>query len=158
MPLDRFLHRQLFMAGWLWKVSPKPYVPCVANRVGGVSAVGAVGQHTVGHVPREFLRASCAAQTMMSSLCLHQGRERPVVEALARWVADEFRDKRNCEVDTSSWPRCYETDIPQQLNGSDCGVFALQVGGRCGLSSFGLRFLVPMASRGSTPPQWHHLL
>ena len=95
-----------------------------------------------------------AAQSLMSSLFLYQGRERPVVEALARWVADEFRDKRNSEVDTSSWPRCYETDIPQQTNGSDCGVFTLQVGGNYGLSTFVLRLLIPMGSRGSSLQQW----
>jgi sentrin-specific protease 1 len=55
-----------------------------------------------------------------------QGREPETVEALARWVADEYRNKRGEEVDTSSWPRRYEADIPEQHNGWDCGVFTLQ--------------------------------
>ena len=48
------------------------------------------------------------------------------MEALARWVADEYRNKRGEEVDTSSWPRRYEAHIPEQHNGWDCGVFTLQ--------------------------------
>ena len=48
------------------------------------------------------------------------------MEALARWVADEYRNKRGEEVDTAAWPRRYEADIPEQHNGWDCGVFTLQ--------------------------------
>jgi sentrin-specific protease 1 len=63
-----------------------------------------------------------------------------VVEALARWVADEYRNKRGQEVDTSDWPRRYEQDIPQQHNGWDCGVFTLQVMLYCGRRLRGCRF------------------
>ncbi len=55
-----------------------------------------------------------------------QSREEQVVEALASWVSDEFKDKRQEVVDTSDWPRRYETNIPAQRNGWDCGVFTLQ--------------------------------
>ena len=40
-------------------------------------------------------------------ICLQQGRDKDVVESLARWVADEYLDKRKEEVDTSSWQRRY---------------------------------------------------
>lgn len=52
------------------------------------------------------------------------------MEALARWVADEYRNKRGQEVDTAAWPRRYEADIPEQHNGWDCGVFTLQASPR----------------------------
>lgn len=68
-----------------------------------------------------------ATTTPMSST---QGREPETVEALARWVADEYRNKRGEEVDTAAWPRRYEADIPEQHNGWDCGVFTLQASPR----------------------------
>lgn len=49
-----------------------------------------------------------------------------MVEALAQWIAEEYDNKRQLEVDTSGWPRRYERSIPRQQNGWDCGVFALQ--------------------------------
>ncbi|KAK9826046.1 hypothetical protein WJX74_007714 [Apatococcus lobatus] len=57
------------------------------------------------------------------------GHEERLMEALRRWVSDEYKDKKNQEVDTSGWPIRHMTDeeeIPQQFNGSDCGVFALE--------------------------------
>ena len=33
-----------------------------------------------------------------------QGREASIMMALRQWVADEWADKRNEEVDTSQWP------------------------------------------------------
>lgn len=38
-----------------------------------------------------------------------QGRDTGVVESLAKWAADEYKDKRGETVDTSSWPRRYLT-------------------------------------------------
>ncbi len=49
-----------------------------------------------------------------------------MVEALAQWIAEEYDNKRQLQVDTSGWPRRYERSIPRQQNGWDCGVFALQ--------------------------------
>ncbi|KAK9817166.1 hypothetical protein WJX72_010594 [[Myrmecia] bisecta] len=54
-----------------------------------------------------------------------KGERADIMEALRQWVADEFKDKRNQDVDTSTWPIRYEKDIPQQHNGSDCGAFTL---------------------------------
>jgi len=38
-----------------------------------------------------------------------QGRDTGVVESLAKWAADEYKDKRGETVDTSGWPRRYLT-------------------------------------------------
>ncbi|EIE20629.1 cysteine proteinase [Coccomyxa subellipsoidea C-169] len=54
------------------------------------------------------------------------GREDKILRALRSYIADEYRDKRNAEVDTSEWPIRYPRDVPLQQNGCDCGVFALQ--------------------------------
>ncbi len=36
-----------------------------------------------------------------------QGREDKILRALRSYIADEYRDKRDAEVDTSEWPiRC----------------------------------------------------
>lgn len=36
-----------------------------------------------------------------------QGREDKIMRALRSYISDEFRDKRDAEVDTSDWPiRC----------------------------------------------------
>lgn len=34
-----------------------------------------------------------------------QGKDKAVIESLARWVVDEYKDKRKEDVDTSEWPR-----------------------------------------------------
>ncbi|KAK9901672.1 hypothetical protein WJX75_007814 [Coccomyxa subellipsoidea] len=54
------------------------------------------------------------------------GREDKIMRALRSYISDEFRDKRDDEVDTSDWPIRYPKDVPLQQNGCDCGVFALQ--------------------------------
>ncbi|CAL8468186.1 g7725 [Coccomyxa elongata] len=54
------------------------------------------------------------------------GREDKILRALRSYIADEYRDKRDAEVDTSEWPIRYPADVPLQQNGCDCGVFALQ--------------------------------
>jgi len=38
---------------------------------------------------------------------LLQGRDKAVVESLARWVEDEYQSKRQERVDTADWPRHY---------------------------------------------------
>ena len=44
---------------------------------------------------------------------------------LARWLKDEYKDKRGEDVDLDHWPRRFPKDIPQQHNGCDCGMFAI---------------------------------
>ncbi|CAI5460059.1 unnamed protein product [Closterium sp. Yama58-4] len=53
------------------------------------------------------------------------GQDHTCLENLARYYADEVRDKTGQEVDTSGWERCFPRKIPQQMNTWDCGVFML---------------------------------
>lgn len=46
------------------------------------------------------------------------------LSALYHYIIDEHRDKKKSEMDTSSWKTINMKDIPQQMNGSDCGMFA----------------------------------
>lgn len=46
------------------------------------------------------------------------------LKAMLRYLADEHRDKKSKELDTSAWTTVSAQDIPQQMNGSDCGMFA----------------------------------
>lgn len=47
-----------------------------------------------------------------------------VLRALANYLQEESRDKKKCEFDMSGWKLINAPDIPQQENGSDCGVFS----------------------------------
>lgn len=42
---------------------------------------------------------------------------------LLNWLSEESIDKRQVKLDTQEWRISYRTDIPQQRNGSDCGMF-----------------------------------
>ncbi|CAI5497269.1 unnamed protein product [Closterium sp. Naga37s-1] len=53
------------------------------------------------------------------------GQDRTCLENLARYYADEVKDKTGKVVDTSGWERCFPRKIPQQMNTWDCGVFML---------------------------------
>lgn len=44
---------------------------------------------------------------------------------LALYVVDEAKNKQHQELDVSSWRMSFPSDIPQQHNGYDCGVFVL---------------------------------
>jgi sentrin-specific protease 1 len=62
-------------------------------------------------------------------------KNRPCLEALARWLEDESLDKHGVEINLSEWKYTYHKDIPQQTNAHDCGVFAILFAGTvgCGL-------------------------
>jgi sentrin-specific protease 1 len=45
---------------------------------------------------------------------------------LARYIADEAQHKRQETLDVSAWPLLAPSDIPEQKNGCDCGVFMLK--------------------------------
>ncbi|KAK2079524.1 hypothetical protein QBZ16_001918 [Prototheca wickerhamii] len=61
------------------------------------------------------------------ALLVGWGRDEACLEALARWLRDEYRDKRKEErEDVLTWPRLYPQAIPRQLNGWDCGMFLIQ--------------------------------
>lgn len=46
------------------------------------------------------------------------------LKALLYYLEAESSDKKNKKYDTSSWDQINVDDIPQQMNGSDCGVFS----------------------------------
>lgn len=58
------------------------------------------------------------------------GVSKSCIDALRRWVADEWKDKKPDQppIDTSSWPMFTPKKIPWQRNGYDCGVFAIMFG------------------------------
>lgn len=47
-----------------------------------------------------------------------------VLNALTNYLGEESRDKKKCEFDWTGWSTENVRDIPQQENGSDCGVFS----------------------------------
>ncbi|XP_002403685.3 sentrin-specific protease 2 [Ixodes scapularis] len=47
-------------------------------------------------------------------------------KVLRQYLQDESRDKRATDLDLSDWTFEAVKDIPQQMNGSDCGMFALK--------------------------------
>jgi len=54
-----------------------------------------------------------------------QGRRADIADAMATWVHQEACDKRHEWWETSSWPCVYPSCIPQQEDGSSCGLYAL---------------------------------
>ncbi|PRQ39195.1 putative Ulp1 peptidase [Rosa chinensis] len=54
------------------------------------------------------------------------GRDTKVMQLLAKYYADEVKEKSGKDVDVSSWEfECVE-DLPEQENGFDCGVFMIK--------------------------------
>ncbi|CAL6447107.1 unnamed protein product [Bathycoccus prasinos] len=53
------------------------------------------------------------------------GKDREVVRNLIKWVIDEAKNKLNENWDISEWREEYPSEIPRQMNGSDCGMFML---------------------------------
>jgi len=51
------------------------------------------------------------------------GRNKGCLEALAKYVEDEHLAKKGAPLDMTSWKKECAKDIPQQMNGSDCGMF-----------------------------------
>ncbi|KAJ1297178.1 hypothetical protein BS78_01G357800 [Paspalum vaginatum] len=54
------------------------------------------------------------------------GMDYNVRRVLARYIAEEAKDKSNKVIDTSLWPEDLVDDIPLQQNGWDCGMFMLK--------------------------------
>jgi len=53
------------------------------------------------------------------------GKDRTVVRNLIKWVIDEAKNKLNENWDINEWKEEYPSEIPRQMNGSDCGMFML---------------------------------
>ena len=43
---------------------------------------------------------------------------------MANYLLEEHKDKKGSDLDMSGWKQVIAKKIPQQTNGSDCGVFA----------------------------------
>lgn len=55
-----------------------------------------------------------------------KGRDETVLKVLAKYLVDEVKDKNNRTLDVSKWESDFPQDIPEQLNGCDCGMFMLK--------------------------------
>lgn len=55
-----------------------------------------------------------------------KGIDTEVLEVLARYFVDEVKDKTGEDVDISSWETEFVEDLPEQMNGHDCGVFMVK--------------------------------
>ncbi|CAH1644636.1 unnamed protein product [Spodoptera littoralis] len=52
------------------------------------------------------------------------GRNQACLDALLQYLRDEHQDKKGAPFNDSGWKTECLKDIPQQMNGSDCGMFA----------------------------------
>ncbi|KAG0600663.1 hypothetical protein M758_11G051800 [Ceratodon purpureus] len=55
-----------------------------------------------------------------------KGRDENVLKVLAKYLVDEAKDKNNRIIDVSKWESVFPQDIPEQLNGCDCGMFMVK--------------------------------
>ncbi|XP_019433453.1 PREDICTED: ubiquitin-like-specific protease ESD4 isoform X1 [Lupinus angustifolius] len=55
-----------------------------------------------------------------------KGMDNHVLKVLARYYADEVKDKTGKDIDVSSWEKEFVEDLPEQENGFDCGVFMIK--------------------------------
>ncbi|KAL9400808.1 hypothetical protein Peur_004657 [Populus x canadensis] len=55
-----------------------------------------------------------------------KGRDNRVLESLAKYYAEEVKDKSKKDIDVSNWEREFVEDLPEQQNGYDCGVFMIK--------------------------------
>nr|XP_043606017.1 ubiquitin-like-specific protease ESD4 isoform X2 [Erigeron canadensis] len=54
------------------------------------------------------------------------GIDRQVMRVLANYIVDEVKDKNGKDIDVTSWKQEFVTDLPNQENGYDCGVFMIK--------------------------------
>jgi len=54
------------------------------------------------------------------------GKNNQCLHALKSWVQEESLDKKKQEFPMDDWKLEHASNIPQQMNGSDCGMFALK--------------------------------
>ncbi|PWA83545.1 Peptidase C48, SUMO/Sentrin/Ubl1 [Artemisia annua] len=54
------------------------------------------------------------------------GADKKVLRALAKYITDEVKDKTGQSIDVTSWEQEYVTDLPNQENGYDCGMFMIK--------------------------------
>nr|XP_043629453.1 putative ubiquitin-like-specific protease 1B [Erigeron canadensis] len=54
------------------------------------------------------------------------GADKKVLGALAKYITDEVKDKTGKNLDVTSWEQELVTDLPNQENGYDCGMFMIK--------------------------------
>ncbi|KAF8052354.1 hypothetical protein N665_1569s0009 [Sinapis alba] len=54
------------------------------------------------------------------------GFDSKILNALAKYLGDEAKEKSGKDIDVSSWDMEFVEDLPQQQNGYDCGMFMLK--------------------------------
>ncbi|CAH8388049.1 unnamed protein product [Eruca vesicaria subsp. sativa] len=54
------------------------------------------------------------------------GVDSKILNALAKYLGDEAKEKNGKDIDVSSWEMEFVEDLPQQQNGYDCGMFMLK--------------------------------
>ncbi|XP_018478183.1 ubiquitin-like-specific protease ESD4 isoform X2 [Raphanus sativus] len=54
------------------------------------------------------------------------GVDSKILNALAKYLTDEAKEKSGKDIDVSSWDMEFVEDLPQQQNGYDCGMFMLK--------------------------------
>lgn len=55
-----------------------------------------------------------------------RGSDAHVLDVLVKYITDEAKDKTGQDLDVSSWETQLVEDLPQQENGSDCGMFMIK--------------------------------
>lgn len=55
-----------------------------------------------------------------------KGSDANVLKVLSQYFVDEVKDKCGQDMDVSDWEMLYPRDIPEQMNGCDCGMFMLK--------------------------------
>ncbi|KAJ4968828.1 hypothetical protein NE237_015529 [Protea cynaroides] len=55
-----------------------------------------------------------------------KGIDSKVLKVLARYFVDEVKDKNGKDMNVSSWKHEYVDELPEQLNGWDCGMFMIK--------------------------------
>ncbi|CAI0626881.1 unnamed protein product [Linum tenue] len=55
-----------------------------------------------------------------------KGRDSRVLKNLARYYVEEVKDKSKVDIDLSEWEYEFPEDLPEQLNGYDCGMFMIK--------------------------------
>ncbi|KAL7597518.1 hypothetical protein Lser_V15G22911 [Lactuca serriola] len=54
------------------------------------------------------------------------GADKKVMKMLATYITDEVKDKTGKNIDVSCWKQEFVTDLPNQENGYDCGMFMIK--------------------------------
>ncbi|XP_042036837.1 putative ubiquitin-like-specific protease 1B isoform X1 [Salvia splendens] len=54
------------------------------------------------------------------------GRDSQVLNALAKYFEDEVKDKCGKDINLNTWEKEFVTELPEQLNGFDCGMFMIK--------------------------------